>query len=57
MRSAMKMATEFYHQNLLNEIKNLNSPFSKYVKERGLTEEDCKIFQIGYAPDKWMINY
>jgi DNA primase len=53
MRSAMKMATEFYHQNLLNEIKNLNSPFSKYVKERGLTEEDCKIFQIGYAPDKW----
>ncbi|MCK5760895.1 MAG: DNA primase, partial [Candidatus Delongbacteria bacterium] len=53
MRSAMKLATEFYHQNLLNEIKNENSPFSKYVKERGLTEEDCKTFQIGYAPDKW----
>jgi DNA primase len=53
MRSAMKLATEFYHQNLLNEIKNENSPFSKYVKERGLTEEDCKIFQIGYAPDNW----
>ena len=53
MRSAMKLATEFYHQNLLNEIKNVNSQFSKYVKERGLTEEDCKTFKIGYAPDKW----
>ncbi|NOR46256.1 MAG: DNA primase [Candidatus Delongbacteria bacterium] len=53
MRSAMKLATEFYHQNLLNEIKNENSKFTQYIKERGLTEEDCKIFKIGYAPDKW----
>jgi len=53
MRTAMKLAVEFYHQNLLNEIKNENSSFTKYIRERGLTEEDCKLFKIGFAPDKW----
>ncbi|MCK4980523.1 MAG: toprim domain-containing protein, partial [Candidatus Delongbacteria bacterium] len=45
--------TEFYHQNLLNEIKNENSSFAKYIEKRGLSEEDCKLFKLGYAPDNW----
>ncbi|MCD6097092.1 DNA primase [bacterium] len=41
----------FYHQVLLK------SPLAKkardYLKKRGLKPETLKIFQIGFAPDKW----
>lgn len=40
----LKISTEFYHNNLIN---NPNSLQSKYLKTRGITEEMINKFQIG----------
>ncbi|MBN2788669.1 MAG: DNA primase [Candidatus Delongbacteria bacterium] len=53
MRRAMELAAEFYHQNLIAEIKNENSSFTEYIRSRDISEEDIKLFKLGYAPDKW----
>lgn len=41
-------AADFYHQNLLNNKKQLD-----YLSERGLNKKSIKEFKLGYAPDNW----
>lgn len=43
-----KLATEYYHQNLLKNEEVIN-----YLKERGLTIETIKEFKLGFALDEW----
>ena len=44
-------ATEWFHHNLIK--KEIGEPARKYLKERGITAEIAKNWQIGYAPDEW----
>ncbi|HEY2626556.1 MAG TPA: DNA primase [Candidatus Udaeobacter sp.] len=44
-------AAEWFHGNLIK--REFARPARKYLKERGITAEVAKRWQIGYAPDEW----
>src|SRR5437667_1676997 len=44
-------AAEWFHENLLK--RDLGEPARKYLKQRGITAEIAKNWQLGYAPDEW----
>src|SRR5437764_8596996 len=44
-------AAEWFHENLLK--KDVGDPARKYLKQRGVTAEIAKHWQLGYAPDEW----
>jgi len=44
-------AAEWFHENLTK--KEIGDPARKYLKQRGITGEIAKRWQLGYAPDEW----
>ena len=44
-------ASEWFYQNLTK--KEIGEPARKYLKQRGITSEIAKRWQLGYAPDEW----
>jgi DNA primase len=44
-------AAEWFHKNLIK--KEVGEPARKYLKQRGITAEIAKHWQLGYAPDEW----
>jgi DNA primase len=44
-------AAEWFHKNLIKE--KFAEPARKYLKQRGITGEIAKRWQLGYAPDEW----
>jgi DNA primase len=44
-------AAEWFHENLVK--KEIGEPARKYLKQRGITAEIAKHWQLGYAPDGW----
>ena len=44
-------AAEWFHQNLIK--REPGEPARKYLKERGITADIAKRWQLGYAPDEW----
>jgi DNA primase len=44
-------AAEWFHENLIK--KEIGEPARKYLKQRGITAETAKRWQLGYAPDEW----
>ncbi|MFH1769431.1 MAG: DNA primase [Parcubacteria group bacterium] len=46
-----ELATKFFEKQL--EGSNAGAQASKYLKDRGITEDSIKRFRLGYAPDVW----
>jgi len=44
-------AAEWFHENLIK--REVGEPARKYLKQRGITAEIAKRWQLGYAPDEW----
>src|SRR5216110_1513084 len=44
-------AAAWFHENLIK--KELAEPARKYLKQRGITAEIAKRWQLGYAPNEW----
>jgi DNA primase len=44
-------AAEWFHENLIK--REVGAPARKYLKQRGVTPEIAKHWQLGYAPDEW----
>jgi DNA primase len=44
-------AAEWFHENLIK--KEIGEPARQYLKQRGITSEIAKRWQLGYAPDEW----
>jgi DNA primase len=44
-------AAEWFHENLTK--REIGEPARKYLKQRGITGETAKRWQLGYAPDEW----
>ena len=44
-------AAEWFQENLIK--KEIGEPARKYLKQRGITAEIAKRWQLGYAPDEW----
>jgi DNA primase len=44
-------AAEWFHENLLKG--DVGEPARKYLKQRGITADVAKHWQLGYAPDEW----
>jgi DNA primase len=44
-------AAQWFHENLIK--KEIGEPARKYLKQRGITAEIAKRWQLGYAPDEW----
>ena len=44
-------AVEWFHENLTK--RGIGEPARKYLKQRGITGEIAKRWQLGYAPDEW----
>jgi DNA primase len=44
-------AAEWFHENLTK--REIGEPARKYLKQRGITGEIAKHWQLGYAPDDW----
>ena len=44
-------ATEWFHENLIK--REVGEPARQYLKQRGITAEIAKRWQLGYAPDEW----
>jgi DNA primase len=44
-------AAEWFHENLTK--REIGEPARKYLKQRGITGEIAKRWQLGYAPDEW----
>jgi DNA primase len=44
-------AAEWFHENLIKS--ELGQAARKYVKQRGISGEIAKRWQLGYAPDEW----
>jgi DNA primase len=44
-------AAEWFHDNLTK--REIGEPARKYLKQRGITAEIAKRWQLGYAPDEW----
>lgn len=47
----MKLAAEYFYQQLKEHPQREEA--INYLKQRGLTGEICKTYQIGYAPSGW----
>jgi len=53
-RKLLKLHAEaagWFHENLIK--KEIGEPARKYLKQRGITAEIAKRWQLGYAPDEW----
>ena len=53
-RKLLKLHAEaagWFHENLIK--KDIGEPARKYLKQRGITGEIAKRWQLGYAPDEW----
>ena len=53
-RTLLKLHTDaagWFHENLLK--RDVGEPARKYLKQRGITAEIAKHWQLGYAPDEW----
>src|SRR5215813_14276962 len=50
-------AVEFFSEHL--QSAGAGERARTYIKERGISEETCRVFRIGYAPDSWdaLTNY
>src|SRR5262249_29775911 len=44
-------AAEWFHENLIK--KEIGEPARQYLKQRGITGDIAKRWQLGYAPDGW----
>jgi DNA primase len=44
-------AAAWFHENLIK--REFAEPARKYLKQRGITSEIAKRWQLGYAPDEW----
>src|SRR5213595_1863467 len=44
-------AAQWFHENLIK--REIGEPARKYLKQRGITLEIAKRWQLGYAPDEW----
>src|SRR5438067_13183169 len=44
-------AAKWFHENLTK--REIGEPARKYLKQRGITNEIAKRWQLGYAPDEW----
>src|SRR6266705_5522921 len=44
-------AAGWFHENLIK--REFAEPARKYLKQRGITAEIAKRWQLGYAPDEW----
>src|SRR5438270_7725082 len=44
-------AAQWFHENLIK--REVGEPARKYLKQRGITAEIAKHWQLGYAPDEW----
>jgi DNA primase len=44
-------AAEWFYENLLK--RDVGEPARKYLKQRGITADVAKHWQLGYAPDEW----
>jgi DNA primase len=44
-------AAQWFHENLVK--RQIGEPARKYLKQRGITSEVAKNWQLGYAPDEW----
>jgi DNA primase len=44
-------AAEWFHENLIK--REIGEPARKYLKQRGITGEIARRWQLGYAPDEW----
>jgi len=44
-------AEEWFHKNLIK--REVGEPARQYLKQRGITAEVAKRWQLGYAPDEW----
>jgi DNA primase len=44
-------AAEWFHENLIK--REIGEHARKYLKQRGITGEIAKHWQLGYAPDEW----
>src|SRR5437667_7135409 len=44
-------AAEWFHENLIKS--EVGEPARQYLKQRGITAEIAKRWQLGYAPDEW----
>ena len=44
-------AADWFHENLTK--REIGEPARKYLKQRGITGEVAKRWQLGYAPDEW----
>jgi DNA primase len=44
-------AAEWFHDNLIK--REIGESARKYLKQRGITGEAAKRWQLGYAPDEW----
>src|SRR5205809_7706031 len=44
-------AAEWFHENLIK--REVGEPARKYLKQRGITAEIAKRWQLGYAPNEW----
>jgi DNA primase len=44
-------AAEWFYENLTK--REIGEPARKYLKQRGITAEMAKHWQLGYAPDEW----
>jgi DNA primase len=53
-RSLLKLhadAAEWFQENLLK--RDIGEPARQYLKQRGITADIAKRWQLGYAPDEW----
>ncbi|MDD4909995.1 MAG: DNA primase [Candidatus Omnitrophica bacterium] len=50
------LAAEFYHKNIFSDA---GGSARAYLHKRGITDENIKQFNLGFAPDKWdgLINF
>jgi DNA primase len=44
-------AAEWFHENLTK--REIGEPARRYLKQRGITAEIAKRWQLGFAPDEW----
>lgn len=53
-----RLAADFWHKNLFSEGRNARAA-RDYLKSRGIDDDACREFQIGFASDSWdeMLNF
>src|SRR5262249_33202948 len=52
-----ELAVEFFKENL--QSTGAGERARAYIKNRGISEDTCRLFRIGYSPDSWdaLTNY